>query len=177
MRLTHDLLDTLVAAHHGEIYRYLLLITGRVDDADDLSQETFLRAFKARRWPGHAPDLRSWLFAVATDLSRRRLRSRRPRSPAPIEGEERGTSEGREQRAVATAINHLPLDRRIALTLRKLHDFDHEEIGRVLGCSSHSARDHVIRAFRTLARTRSVRAALRSERAAGLAPAGPVAPP
>ncbi len=37
----------LVVEHHGEIYRYLVRITGRSTDADDLSQETFLRAFRA----------------------------------------------------------------------------------------------------------------------------------
>jgi RNA polymerase sigma-70 factor (ECF subfamily) len=178
--VSHVQFDTLVAAHHGEIYRYLLLITGRVTDADDLSQETFVQAFKAPGWLGHAPDLRSWLFAIATDLSRRRVRSGKRRPGGPTEARDHATKGGQEQRAVATAITCLPLDQRIPLILRKLHDFDHEGIGRVLGCSSHSSRDHVIQAFRSLARTRSVRAARRSVRAAGTpgAPvtAGPVAP-
>ena len=43
--MSHDQFDTLVGRHHGEIYRYLLVITGRMTDADDLSEETFLRAF------------------------------------------------------------------------------------------------------------------------------------
>ena len=39
--------ENLLETHHGEIYRYLLRVTARRSDADDLSQETFLRAYRA----------------------------------------------------------------------------------------------------------------------------------
>ena len=41
--------EALMSDHHAEIYRYVLRVTGRRQDADDLAQETFLRAFRAHR--------------------------------------------------------------------------------------------------------------------------------
>jgi RNA polymerase sigma-70 factor, ECF subfamily len=152
--VSHDQFDTLVARHHGEIYRYLLLITGRVADADDLSQETFVQAFKACGASWHVTSVRPRLFAIATELSRSRLRSRRRRAPRVTEKE--------QQHPVAMAMTRLPAEQRIALALRKLHGFDYEAIGRMLGCSRQSARGCVMRAFRKLARMRSVRSALGS---------------
>ena len=161
--MIQDQFETLIATHHGEIYRYLLLITGRVADADALSRDTFLRAFKARQSAGHVTDARRWLFAIATDLSRTRQRSRRRPAREPIGSDDYLTTSGHEQHAVAmAAISRLPSEQRIALTLRKLHDFDYEGIGRMLGCSSKGARVCVMRAFRKLARMRLVRSALRS---------------
>jgi RNA polymerase sigma-70 factor (ECF subfamily) len=157
--VSHDQFDTLVAAYHGEIYRYLLLVTGKVVDAQDLSQETFVQTFKARRSPWHVTSARSWLFAIATDLCRSRLRSGRRPARRFIEEEDRATNGGQQQDAVAMAITRLPAEERIALALRKLHDFDYEAIGRMLGCSSGGARDRVMRAVRKLARMPSVRAA------------------
>src|SRR5207247_10781369 len=67
--------ETVVTAHHTEIYRYLLRVTWRSGDADDLSQETFLRAYRA--WDGldEAANARAWLFTIATNLPRNYLRS------------------------------------------------------------------------------------------------------
>ena len=122
--MSHDQFDTLVGRHHGEIYRYLLVITGRMADADDLSEETFLRAFTTRRSPGHVTGVRSRLFAIATELSRRRLRCRRRQARRPIETDGRVTTD--EQHPMAMAMTRLPTEQRIALALRRLQDFDWE---------------------------------------------------
>ena len=78
------LFDDVVAAHHPEIYRYLRRLTYRASEADDLAQETFLRADRA--WQGLGPDanVRAWLFAIATNLARNHFRaeSRRRRDSA-----------------------------------------------------------------------------------------------
>src|SRR5262249_56712139 len=74
-----DAFEAVVAAHHAEIHRYLVRITAHASDADDLSQETFLRAFRAHR--GLAPDanVRAWLFAIATNLCRNHFRGEKRR--------------------------------------------------------------------------------------------------
>jgi RNA polymerase sigma-70 factor (ECF subfamily) len=146
-------LDELVARHHGEIYRYLLLVTGRVADARALSQETFVRALGACAPPTHVTAARRDLFAIATELSRsgRRPRQRRAgRCPGRAAGNEA------HQHPLAVAIARLPVPQRIALALRKLHGFDYDGIGGMLGCSSQGARERVMRAFRRLGRMRSL---------------------
>jgi RNA polymerase sigma factor (sigma-70 family) len=155
-----DHFGELVAMHHGEIHRYLLLVTGRVADADDLSQKTFLRAFNARGSAGHAAGVRPWLFAIATDLSRSNARRRRVRRQ--IEEEGCPTNDLQEQHAMALALAGLPAQERIALALRKVYDFDYEQIGRMLCSSSQRARRCVMDALRRLGRMPSVRSALGS---------------
>jgi RNA polymerase sigma-70 factor (ECF subfamily) len=163
-----DHFDTLVAAHHGEIYTYLVLVTGRVSDADDLSQQTFLRAFKAGGSPAPVAGVRPWLFAIATDLCRTRLRSRSHRR--------RGREEDRDARfrqaqpPVALAITRLPVKQRMALALRKLHAFDYESIGQMLRCPTQSARAWVVQAFRKVGQMRSVldSRSLRGERSSDM---------
>src|SRR3972149_8496898 len=90
--MSDDRFDGLVAAHPGGIYRYLLRGTGRVADADALSQETFLRAFKALGSLPPEANARAWLFAIATNLGRNHFRSetRRRRAYAGGGAEDRG---------------------------------------------------------------------------------------
>ena len=75
-----------MSTHHAEIYRYLRRATGRASDADDLAQETFLRAFRAYRNLPPDANSRAWLFAIATNLSKNhyRAQSRRRRAYAAV---------------------------------------------------------------------------------------------
>jgi RNA polymerase sigma-70 factor (ECF subfamily) len=154
--------ETMVATHHGEIYRYLLRATGRTSDADDLSQETFLRAYRAYRGLPKEANARAWLFAIATNLSRNhyRAQSRRRRAYEAVRvtaTESDGASApdgvllGREASAVLeTVVSRLPFKQRLAFLQRKVHGLDYEAIGRALSCSTDSARAHVFQALRKI---------------------------
>src|SRR2546428_6280460 len=74
--------DTLVATHHREIYRYLVRATFRASEADDLAQETFLRAYRAHRALPPDANARAWLFAIASNVAKNHFRaeSRRRRA-------------------------------------------------------------------------------------------------
>lgn len=153
--------ETIVTAHHGEIYRYLLRTTGQAPEADDLSQETFLRAYRAYRSLPPDANVRAWLFAIATNLFRNHFRAekRRRATHATVRATRHGSESAspeeevffHEARTVTeTVIRRLPLKQRLAFTLRKLHDLDYEAIGRSLDCSSESARAHVFQALRKI---------------------------
>jgi RNA polymerase sigma-70 factor, ECF subfamily len=71
--------EHMITAHHGEIYRYLRRATGRASDADDLAQETFLRAYRAYRTLPPDANARAWLFTIATNLSRNHFRAQKRR--------------------------------------------------------------------------------------------------
>src|SRR6266550_5929998 len=81
--------DTLVATHHREIYRYLARTTFRTSEADDLAQETFLRAYRAHRTLPPDANARAWLFAIATNVARNHFRteSRRRHACATVHAE------------------------------------------------------------------------------------------
>jgi len=84
--MAEDAFEAVVGAHHAEIRRYLLRLTARASDADDLSQETFLRAFRAYRALPPGANVRAWLFTIATNLGRNHFRaqSRRRRAYAAV---------------------------------------------------------------------------------------------
>jgi RNA polymerase sigma-70 factor, ECF subfamily len=155
--------ETILEAHHAEIYRYLRRVTSRATEAEDLSQETFFRAYRAYR--GLAPDanVRAWLFTIATNLSRNHFRAERRRSRAHAEARAAGVhTDGagpdgetmfNEARArLDRVVAELPLKQRLAFLLRKVHDLDYEAIAQSLGCSSDSARAHVFPALRKIRR-------------------------
>lgn len=153
--------ESIVTAHHGEIYRYVLRVTARPSDADDLSQETFIRAYRAYAALPDGANVRAWLFAIATNLTRNHFRSegRRRRAHAAAEtawaDHDAAGPDGemlfREARArLEAAVAALPLKQRLAFTLRKVHDLDYEAIGQSLDCSAESARANVFQALRKL---------------------------
>ena len=156
--------DALVAAHHGEIYRYLLRATSRQSEADDLAQDTFLRAYRAHR--GLPPDAnaRAWLFTIASNVAKNHFRaeSRRRRAHATVRetrsetdgvGPEGETLFNEAWTVLDTAVAGLPLKQRLAFTLRKVHDLDYDAIARSLDCSPDSARAHVFQALRKIRRS------------------------
>jgi RNA polymerase sigma-70 factor (ECF subfamily) len=158
------LFEATVANHHGEIFRYLRRLTWRSVEADDLSQETFLRAYRA--WaalPGDA-NVRAWLFRIATNVFRNYARAERRRrvAHATVRATRREADlDGPEAQAVAdqtralteSAIRRLPLKQRLAFTMRKMHELDYEAIGQSLDCSAESARAHVFQALRKIRTT------------------------
>jgi RNA polymerase sigma-70 factor (ECF subfamily) len=153
--------EAVMTAHHAEIYRYLRRVTFWSAEAEDLSQETFLRAFRAYR--GLPPDanVRAWLFAIATNLFRNSLRSSKRRRAAYDTVKEKGREhdgdgpEGvtlfNEARVTVEAvIDALPAKQRAAFVMRKVHELPYDEIATSLECSAETARAHVFQAFRKI---------------------------
>lgn len=153
--------EAVISAHHAEIYRYLQRVIGRSGDADDVSQETFLRAYRAfRSLPGDA-NIRAWLFSIATNLARNYFRSesRRRRAYGAVRASSREGADAapeaelvsRETGALVEGIvRRLPLRQRLAFTQRKIHGLEYEAIGQSLGCSAETARAHVFQALRKI---------------------------
>ena len=153
--------EALVAAHHPEIHRYLSRISARSSEADDLSQETFLRAYRAYRALPEGANVRAWLFVIATNLFRNHVRSEKRRSTAHAavratrsetdgEGPEEEILFNETRTLIEGAVARLPFKQRTAFVLRKIHDLDYDAIARTLDCSADSARAHVFQALRKL---------------------------
>jgi len=156
-----DAFGTVVSAHHGEIYRYLQRVVGRAGEADDLSQETFLRAFRAYGSLPADANVRAWLFSIATNLAKNHFRSeaRRRKAYGEVRASLCGATNSEAEadvasrqmgRVVESIVQRLPLRQRLAFTQRKIHGLDYETIGRSLGCSRETARAHVFQALRKI---------------------------
>ncbi|HET7177885.1 MAG TPA: sigma-70 family RNA polymerase sigma factor [Solirubrobacterales bacterium] len=149
-------------AHLRDVYSYAYYRIGNHHDAEDLTEQAFLQAYRhfprARRESDGRP-LRPWLIRIAHNLALNypRDRARRPQTPLdsadPIAARH-GTeaiAEGREElREVMASLEHLPEDRREALIMRFALGMDNREIARALGRSDGATKVLIHRAIRQL---------------------------
>ena len=148
--------DEAMHRYEREILRFILRATGNRDDALDLFQETWLRAYRSYRQLDSADGLRPWLFRIASNLclNRKRDRARRAKVISEIELSEEGAG------AVApihdsalhlkSMLRRLPNKQRQALVMRKLGGLEYGEIASALGCSEEAARAGVYLALKKL---------------------------
>jgi RNA polymerase sigma-70 factor, ECF subfamily len=152
--------DDLLDRHQAEIYRFAMQLTRNHADADDLYQETLIKAYRAFDRLDGAANHRAWLYRIATNtfLSGQRKAKREdpldetleavlPADPVDHVAEfEAQDLLAEVQRFVAA----LPDKQRIALVLRKYHEMDYSEIAINLKCSEAAARANVHEALRKL---------------------------
>ena len=150
-------------AHLRDVYSYLYYRVGNHHDAEDLTEQTFLQAYRhferALRESDGRP-LRPWLIRIAHNLAANlyRDRSRRPQSPldedstvaTPHSTEE--LVSGRDELArVLEGVKVLPDDRREALIMRFALGMDNREIARALGRTDGATKVLIHRAIKQLA--------------------------
>jgi RNA polymerase sigma-70 factor, ECF subfamily len=152
----------LYRAHLRDVYSYSYYRVGNHHDAEDLTEQTFLQAYRhferALRESDGRP-LRPWLIRIAHNLAANfyRDRSRRPETAiedaavisAPHTTE--GLAEGREElRDILEGVSELPDDRREALIMRFALGMDNREIARALGRTDGATKVLIHRAIRQL---------------------------
>src|ERR687887_355579 len=152
----------LYRAHLRDVYSYSYYRVGNHHDAEDLTEQTFLQAYRhferAQRESQGRP-LRPWLIRIAHNLAANyyRDRSRKPQTQledAAIVSEPHPTAELVEQREeveeVLAGVANLPDDRREALIMRFALDMDNREIARALGRTEGATKVLIHRAIRQL---------------------------
>ncbi|HEV7847270.1 MAG TPA: RNA polymerase sigma factor [Thermoleophilaceae bacterium] len=148
--------------HLRDVYSYAYYRVGNHHDAEDLTEQTFLQAYRhferAQRESDGRP-LRPWLIRIAHNLAANfyRDRSRRPMTQlddASILQEPHGTEELVEEREelqeVLEGVSKLPDDRREALIMRFALGMDNREIARTLGRSEGATKVLIHRAIKQL---------------------------
>lgn len=142
----------------------LLRFTGRIlgdpAEAEEITQDVFLKLMvRADQYDGRAP-VASWLFAIATNACRDRLRrsARRPsvaleavteiREPGIAADERLARRQRRE--AVRRALSELSLEQREALVLARYHGMPYAEIAKALDISEGAVKTRIFRAMETL---------------------------
>ena len=157
----------IITQHQEAVYRYLLRFTRDPHDAQDLFQDTFLRAHRAYAVLPTDANVRAWLMRIAINLTKNYVRDRQRRRRVLVEPEtdissheklaaETGSNtEGvmisRETaQTLLTAIDALPFHQRVALVQRQFEGLNYSAIAAHLGCSQDSARAHVYQALRKL---------------------------
>ncbi|HWJ42373.1 MAG TPA: sigma-70 family RNA polymerase sigma factor [Solirubrobacterales bacterium] len=149
-------------SHLRDVYSYAYYRVGNHHDAEDLTEQAFLQAYRhfdrARRESDGRP-LRPWVIRIAHNLASNyyRDRSRRPQTPLenadPIAArhDTEKIAEGREDlRQVMAHLRHLPEDRREALIMRFALGMDNREIARAMGRSDGATKVLIHRAIKQL---------------------------
>lgn len=160
-------IEQLYAAHHAEIYSYLARMLRDDELAADLTQETFVKAFRAFDSLADHNRARAWLYQIAGRTALDELRRRKIVRFIPWTGESRGSGASAEEMALRgrlsadleRALAAIPPRQRQALLLAEVHELTGLELAAALGVSHVAARALLTRA------RESLRQALAVERA------------
>ena len=149
--------DRLVERFQRDIYRLCYRYVNNHEDANDVAQEVFLKAYRAiRRFRGDS-SFSTWLYRIAVNTC---LNFRSARKPEPQELPEAladpslgvAASLESEERArrVRDAIRRLPEKQRATLILKVYHDLTHEEVARILGSTVGTVKANLFHALGNL---------------------------
>lgn len=138
----------LVRRHQGAVRGFLRRMQGASGDfADDLAQETFLKAHRSLAEFRGEGSLVAWLCAIAANELRAEWRRRKRRAEFLEESEYelRAETPDGDDRALALALAQLPETQRAALALCFEHGLTHEEAANVMRCPVGTLKSHVAR--------------------------------
>ncbi len=151
--------DVIVERYRRQVYQLCYRYVGNHEDAADLAQDAFVRAFKGLKGFKGQSALSTWLYRIAVNvcLNRVALKTPKPETLDPWEREDLRAERPdvallREERAatVRAAIRRLPRKQRATLILRVYHDLPHEQIAGILGSSVGAAKANFFHALANL---------------------------
>lgn len=165
----HVAFEVIFTRYQQQIYNYVLRIMGNPEEAHDLTQDTFMRAYVAL--PKTSPDLNltPWLYRIATNACRDQLRRRKVIRWQPLEGllglfqwedpssytPEREVVRHEQADVVQKALSRISPDHRLCLVLKEYQGMSCDEIGEIMGKSRSAVKSLLFRAreeFRTVYR-------------------------
>jgi len=162
----HDAFRRLVERHSRAVFRLAYRMTRNEQDAEDVVQEAFLRAYRRLDQFESKAQFGSWLHRIAANCAYDLLRSRARREEQPLEADpEEGPAPmpvaetpaadrlvfgGEVRRRVEAAMGRLSHLEKSAFVLRHFEGLTMEEIGGVLGVEQNAAKHTVFRAVRKL---------------------------
>ncbi len=149
---------TIYSSYHPRIAGYLYRMVQDAELASDLTQDVFLRAYRAIGQTGPGLNLKAWLFTIATNAALSHHRRRRLVQWLPLDPlDEVEAGDEPDQRVVdrtelSAALKTLPRDQAACFLLWAREGFTYEEIGTMLGIAPGTAKTRSYRARLALAR-------------------------
>jgi RNA polymerase sigma-70 factor (ECF subfamily) len=165
-----DAFRLLVEQHSRAVFRLAFRMTGNEQDAEDVVQETFLRAYRQLdRYEARA-SFSTWLYRIASNYSldlirmRKRHEDKRERGkaeekdilqtlPVNTPGPDRITYSSQVKERVNEALNELSAQERTAFVLRHFEGMSIDEIGETLGTGTNATKHSIFRAVQKLRRS------------------------
>jgi RNA polymerase sigma-70 factor (ECF subfamily) len=143
----------LVEQSSGLMYRLAARITGNEQDAQDVLQESFVRAFEALAARGFEPRAspQTWLYRIVTNVALNSLRERGRSRRREESWSQPGSDSVRSMDAVVALremsqwLDLLPEDQRVALILKEVEGLSTAQVAEVLGCSEGAIEQRLVR--------------------------------
>ena len=135
------------------VYGYALAVLRRPEDAEDVTQTTFLNAYRAFRRGEHPRPLDNWLIAIAHKLCDQRARQEARRGRAAYEDqadEAVPEDDGPTPNEVGRGLRRLPFDQRAALIMREVEGRGYTELADIFGITLSDVETLLFRARRAL---------------------------
>jgi RNA polymerase sigma-70 factor (ECF subfamily) len=162
-----DCYDVLVERYKVRLFNYLYRLTGNRDEAEEIAQEAFVKAYIHAGKYKTIARFSTWLYTIATNLVRNRIRSR-SRAPQLVSLWTRGFGDSEEERVldiedtgrtpdeaindaelssvINSAIAKIPEKYRESFVLREINELSYEEIAAVTGLKLGTVRSRINRA-------------------------------
>jgi RNA polymerase sigma-70 factor (ECF subfamily) len=147
--------ERLYRRHVGDVYRYALAVMRNQPDAEDVTQTTFMNAYRAFQRGERPEKAQNWLIAIAHNVCRQRFRqtARRPTEVSfeddiadrLVQDDDIPTGED-----IRRALGHLAFNQRAALVMRELEGRSYAEIAEILDLSTGAVETLIFRARRAL---------------------------
>lgn len=151
--------DAIVRRHQRQVYQVCFRFVGTHEDASDLAQDVFVRAYRGLRGFKGESALATWLYRIAVNVCLNRVGVKTPRFEpldrvervdAGIEGADAAVLRDERAAEVRAAIARLPRKQRATLILRVYHDLPHEQIAAILGSSVGAVKANFFHALANL---------------------------
>jgi len=148
----------LYEAYVDAVFHTCLRICGSSADAEDITQETFIRVFRRLKTFNGDSSLGAWIKRIAVNTSLNHLRGQHqitaledaPEPSSPAETRELFPSEGLTVERIHRAIQQLPSGGRAVLSLHLLEGYQHKEIAAILGITESTSKSQYHRARKLL---------------------------
>jgi len=156
--------EQIVHDYHGKIFNFLYYMLGDREEAADLTQDVFVRAYAAFATFRGEAGIYTWLSRIARNLAinrAKRLQRERRTHSLSLEGESHevlelaasdqprpgaGLESEEVQKKVGMALNALPADLKEVIVLRDIQGFSYEEMCQIMGCSLQALKSRLFRA-------------------------------
>ncbi len=157
--------EQLFERHRALVYRFAYQMTGRRDDAEDMVQEAFVRAYQNLHRYRDEAKFTTWLLRIVSNLctdqarmSHRRTALEQQEAAGALDWMTIGETEDpihnletdRRTEVLRRALSALPAHHRSVIVLRDLEERDYTDIAQILGCTMGGAKLRVLRARRAL---------------------------